>query len=40
MPHGLGVLIAHPEIFYGQFDRGLLSGKGVMTFDNGSYYAG
>ena len=31
IPIGLGVLITDCEIFYGQFDRGLLSGIGAIS---------
>ncbi len=40
MPNGLGVLITESEWFYGHFKKGLLSGEGVMIFDNGNSYIG
>lgn len=40
MPTGLGVLITDNECFYGNFNRGLLSGEGAMIFPNGNNYIG
>jgi hypothetical protein len=40
IPHGVGVLLMEGDIFYGEFELGLLVGRGCMTFQNGNFYVG